>query len=302
MGQQVYKVLKVQHGMLVSSVRSVTFTHLPPFVRISGYARDRQSAGVESKIEQWQALQAWYGDRPGQWLSAAERQYLESVLPDLFGYHLLQLGVPDCQDWLVGSRINHRIIMDIGNEVTTGAAGICSDADRLPLASESIDVAVLPHTLDFHLSPHEILREIDRVLIPEGHVVILAFNPMSLWGLTRVLLGWRGHMPWQGQYYTQTRMRDWLALLGFDCVQSNSVFFRPPFRHEKTMQKLEFMERIGQRCCPFASAVYAIIARKRTSTLTPIKPRWRARREAVPGAVVEPSTRQAHRHAHNKEL
>jgi SAM-dependent methyltransferase len=248
----------------------------------------------QAQTTMWQALQAWYEGRPGSWLSAAERQLLQMLLPDLFGYHLLQLGIPDDQDWLSGSRINHHILLDVGESLTNGMAGLCAEADRLPLASESVDVAVLPHTLDFHSRPHEILREIDRVLIPEGHAVILAFNPLSLWGLTRVLLGWRGRMPWRGQYYTQTRMRDWLALLGFDCIQVDSLFFRPPFKHEKTMQKLEFMERFGRRCCPFASAVYVITARKRTSTLTPIKPRWRTHREVI-GGVVEPSTRQLHR-------
>lgn len=252
----------------------------------------------QSQGRLWRALQDWYAGRPGSWLSEAERTVLQDILPDLFGYHVLQLGIADGEDWLAASRINHHIVLDVGNSQGSGqahrySADLCSQADSLPLASESIDVAVLPHTLDFHPRPHEVLREIDRVLIPEGHVVILAFNPISLWGLTRVLLGWRGRMPWRGQYYTQTRMRDWLALLGFDCLQSESVFFRPPFRHEKTMQKLEFMERLGQRCCPFVSAVYAITARKRTSTLTPIMPRWRTRREVVTG-VVEPSTNQVH--------
>lgn len=253
-----------------------------------------QKSSANDQTQQWQALQAWYGERLGTWLSAAERGLLQTLLPDLFGYHLLQLGIPDSQDWLEGSRISHHVLLDVGNTQDISGAGVCSEADKLPLASESIDVVVLPHTLDFHPRPHEILREIDRILIPEGHIVILSFNPISVWGLTRVLLGWRGRMPWQGHYYTQTRMRDWLALLGFDCLQSNSVFFRPPFSHEKTMQKLEFMERFGQRCCPFASAVYAITARKRTSTLTPIMPRWRANRKMV-GGVVEPSTRGIHR-------
>ena len=259
-----------------------------------GYASSMSATKIPPEPQYWQALQAWYGGRLGGWLSEAERGLLESVLPDLFGYHLLQLGIPDSHDWLAGSRINHPIILDIGNKKTAESSGLCSEADSLPLASESIDVALLPHTLDFHARPHEILREIDRVLIPEGHVVILAFNPFSVWGMMRVLMGWRGRMPWQGQYYTQTRVRDWLALLGFDCVQTNSIFFRPPFSHEKTMQKLEFMERFGKRFVPFSSAVYLITARKRTSTLTPIKPRWRSQRNVV-GAAVEPSTRNMHR-------
>lgn len=260
---------------------------------VIGYARRMQAPPTNLQIEAWQALQGWYAERPGSWLSEAERGLLQSILPDLFGYHLLQVGTPDGHDWLTASRINHHIVLDAGDSGVGAAAGLYAQADNLPLASESIDVVVLPHTLDFHPHPHAILREVDRVLIPEGHVVILAFNPISLWGMMRVLLGWRGRMPWRGQYYTQTRMRDWLALLGFDCVQSHNIFFRPPIAHEKTMQKLEFMERFGKRCCPIFSAVYVITARKRTSTLTPIRPRWRAQRKMV-GTVVEPSTRGMH--------
>jgi SAM-dependent methyltransferase len=244
----------------------------------------------------WQDLRAWYAGPTGARLAVAERELLSNILPDLFGYHLVQVGLPDAHDWLGGSRINHHILLDLRGETAHGeahGAGLLAAADQLPVASESVDVVVLPHTLDFHPRPHAILREVDRILIPEGHVVILGFNPVSLWGLSRVLLTWREHMPWRGQYYTLTRLRDWLALLGFDCMPRKGVFFRPPLANEKVMQKLMFMERFGQRCCPFISAVYALTARKRMSTLTPIKPRWRTQRKLV--GAVEPTTRSMHR-------
>ncbi|MGD8999595.1 MAG: methyltransferase domain-containing protein [Granulosicoccaceae bacterium] len=247
---------------------------------------------ISAEQRTWQDLRAWYAGPGGARLAVAERELLAGILPDMFGYHLVQVGLPDEHDWLGGSRINHHILLDLAGAAET-RAGLFAAADHLPVASESVDVVVLPHTLDFHPRPHAILREVDRVLIPEGHVIILGFNPVSLWGLSRVLMTWREQMPWRGQYYTQTRLRDWLALLGFDCTPRQGVFFRPPFANEKVMQKLMFMERFGQRYCPFISAVYALTARKRMSTLTPIRPRWRSQRKLV--GVAEPTARNMHR-------
>jgi SAM-dependent methyltransferase len=251
---------------------------------------------INPEQKAWQELRTWYAGPSGARLGAAERELLSGILPDMFGYHLVQVGLPDGHDWLGGSRINHHILLDLARTNGSGErsdAGLFAAADRLPVASESVDVVVLPHTLDFHPRPHAILREVDRVLIPQGYVIILGFNPVSLWGLSRVFMTWHKQMPWRGQYYTQTRLRDWLALLGFDCTPRQGVFFRPPFANEKVMQKLMFMERFGQRCCPFISAVYALTARKRMSTLTPIRPRWRTQRKLV--GVAEPTARNMHR-------
>lgn len=239
--------------------------------------------------QDWQELRAWYAGPTGARLAQAERELLGGILPDLFGYHLLQLGRPDDEDWLASSRIQHRVLLDLAGQGGEGVA-LQAAADHLPLASESLDVVVLPHTLEFHPRPHDVLREVERVLIPEGQLIILGFNPLSLWGLSRLMFGWRELMPWRGRFYSQIRLRDWLALLGFDCAPGMGVFFRPAFANEKLMQKLMFMERLGQRCCPFVSAVYAITARKRMSTLTPIRPRWRSQRNLV-GTVAEPTAR-----------
>lgn len=229
----------------------------------------------------------WYRRPLGQMLAKTERQSLDQLLPDLFGYHLLQLGDHGDPSLCAGTRISHRAIL--GNSHLHPIAAE-ADAARLPIANESVDVCVLPHTLEFHSDPYAILREVERVLIPEGHVVILGFNPWSLWGLMRVLLGWRHRMPWQGQYFSRARVTDWLNVLGFDMYLHQQLFFRPPIQHLPTMQKLAFFDKIG-RFLPIGSAAYVLIATKRTSTLTPIKPRWRTKPSLANGSLVEPSTR-----------
>ncbi len=237
------------------------------------------------------AFSDWYQTPLGQLLAQAERRQMDELLPDLFGYHLLQMGVHGSEVLCQASRISHQMRMETEPQLK---AGIYAHASRLPYASESIDVCVVSHSLEFDEDPHAILREIDRILIPEGHVVVMGFNPVSFWGLSRIVRVWRKQLPWSGQFYRRARVKDWLSVLGFDCVNTSGVFYRPPVQHEKVMQKLEFLENHAPKWMNFIAGVYVIVARKRTSTLTPIGPRWRTESKKIINAGLEPSTRGIH--------
>lgn len=237
-------------------------------------------------------LRNWYQKTPGIWLEEDEKRLLDHVLPTLFGYYLLQLGVTYADECLSASKIPNHMVMDIDHPDCINDIAIQDPKnirffrgkpERLPVASDSLDVLVLPHTLEFTSDPHEILREADRVLIPEGHVVILGFNPWGLWMLWRMILGWRRRPPWCGRFMRYSRLKDWLQLLGFDVVESHGYFFRPPLTSRRLMKRLSFLERIGQKFWPFLflSGAYIIVAKKRVATLTPIRPRWRPRRSRL---------------------
>jgi SAM-dependent methyltransferase len=160
------------------------------------------------------------------------------------------------------------------------------------VSSDSLDVLMLPHILEFSEQPHDVLREVERTLVPEGHAVVLGFNPLSLWTLWRWLVGWRGKLPWCGHFITTTRMKDWLSLLGFDVMETQYYFFRPPCQQETILRKLRFLERFGQRFWPIFGGGYVMLARKRVTTLTPIRPRWQPRRKLVTAGLVEPMSPQ----------
>lgn len=233
---------------------------------------------------------AWYRLRLGRLLLEAEQERLSQILPDLFGYHLLQVGRIADADLLPSSRIAHRVVLDADPDMPTSAPpGLYARPDALPIASDSVDVVILPHTLEFEPDPHQVLREAERVLIAEGTLVILGFNPWSLWGLWRLILMRRNDPPWRARFLSLSRIRDWLALLGFDEVDTHPYFFRPPLHHETTMKKLTFMETMGKRCWPQLSGAYVLVAKKRVSTLTPIKPRWRQQRSLIGARWAEPS-------------
>lgn len=242
-------------------------------------------------------MKAWYKSNLGQKLLEIERAELESILPNLFGYHLLQIGAFVEKDLLSTSRISHRVVIDgllpEKNYNPGGDAylGISGRPDVLPIQSDCVDVVLLHHTLEFENDPHQALREVDRVLVPEGHVVIQGINPWSYWGLWRLFRYRRGTPPWFGRFRSLLRIKDWLGLLGFDTVVSRVYFYRPPFQRSGVLNRLRFLDALGKRWWPFFGGAYLIVAKKRESTLTMIKPRWRPRR-LVDVNIPKPTTFQ----------
>ena len=251
------------------------------------------SPPVYDEVAIWQQFQHWYASPLGQRLAETEKQLLDRYLPNLFGYYLLQCGNPVAElgemseKWLQNSRVPSRFIIDY---VLNQQLSCVSYHDRLPVKSDSLDLVILPHTLDFAVDPHLVLREVERVLIPEGHVVILSFSALSSWNLCRKLPLLKQSLPQNAQFFSAYRIMDWLGLLGFDVIHRRGYFQQLPLQNEKLHQRSAFLTRLGQRLWPNLGAGYMLVARKRVETLTPIRPRWRARRRVVTG--LEPLNRK----------
>lgn len=237
-----------------------------------------------------QGLRGWFAAPPGGVVAEIEYELLREVLANLFGYHIIQIGAPSGRKLIETSRISHQIVTDAVGCEGTEAALVCN-ADALPFASNSVDVIVLPHTLEFSGNAHGVLREAERVLIGEGHILILAFNPWSVFGLWRWCLGWRGVAPWSGRFLGVTRVKDWLGLLGFEVDRVVKVSFRPPLKHLGVFERLAFLERFGGHFWPAFGNVYMILARKRVLAVRPIKAGWARRRRLPAPGVVEPTAR-----------
>jgi SAM-dependent methyltransferase len=256
----------------------------------------------EPSAETRQRMRAWFTRIPGRWFQAEERAQLAKILPNLFGYHLLQIGDLYSKGCLNTTRIPHCMVVDVELQNPPPArerarSGVQGAAECLPVATDYLDVVLLPHTLEFTEHPHQVLREVERILIPEGHVVILGFNPWSLWMLWRLALGWRGRPPWCGRFIGQTRLRDWLQLLGFDIVSCQRYFYRPPLNHKGIMKRLRFLDYLGQRWWPVLGAGYVMMAKKRVATLTPLKTRWQPRPSPVTARGLAGSTQMVNRNS-----
>src|SRR5687767_13336398 len=149
-------------------------------------------------------LQDWFATPLGEYLLERERAYLDEVTPDIFGFHAVQLGLPGV-DLLRENRITHRVRV-----ARVGEPDVFAACHELPFATQSVDLVLLPHVLEFAAEPHAILREVDRIMMPEGRIIIVGFNPWSLWGLRSTLGLSRGELPWNGRFVLLTRSSVWL--------------------------------------------------------------------------------------------
>lgn len=235
------------------------------------------------------SLSIWFGSPPGRRLQAQENILLSQVLPHLFGYHLLQIGCFGQGQLLESSRIRHRVILSTTTSPCSRQPAVLHcEANCLPIASDSVDVVLLPHVLEFERYPHEVLREVERVLIPDGHVVLTGFNPLGLWGVRR-LFTTRKNPPWCGRFRTLLRIRDWLRLLGFEIMIQKPLAF-PDVTHAP-LSKGFYLKQTVQKTWSHVGSVYLVVAKKKVSTLTPIKPKWRAQ-TVISGAVGSPGARR----------
>ena len=229
-------------------------------------------------------LGAWLQSPPGRYLLAWEQDRLDHDVADAFGFHALQLGMPEL-DGLRANRMPHRwVASDVLSTPeplpapppadgisTTQLDGdrvhLRSEFDALPFPAGSLDLVVLPHSLELARDPHLTLREVERVLMPEGRLLITGFNPASLWGLRQRVARLRGahdlFMPRAGDFIGYWRLRDWLRLLGFEVEAGRFGCWRPPCETERWLQRYAWMDPIGDRWWPVLGAVYYLHAVKR---------------------------------------
>lgn len=236
--------------------------------------RPDQAAESASATRLRRQVRTWFVSPLGRSLQAIETNRLRSVLPSLHSAVALQLGAIGQMDMLESSRATTRIVLDL-LQLDNHATLVQGTPEALPFETRSIDLVLLPHTLDFAEDPHQVLREVDRVLAPEGHVVILGFNPVSLWGLSR-LFARRQQVPWCGSFFRLARIKDWLALLEYELMDGQMMYYRPPLQKESLMDRLYFLDQMGDRWWPLMAAAYVVIAKKRVAGVTPLRLRWRA--------------------------
>lgn len=259
-------------------------------------------------------LGQWLATPAGRYLLAWEQDHLDHAVADIFGFHALQLGLPEL-DGLRANRMPHRWLAADGavapdlipmpppedERITTSAmplhAALHCLPESLPFLDQSLDLVLLPHTLELASDPHLALAEVSRVLRPEGRVVIAGFNPTSLWGLRQRLghvrqgLGARArplYLPAQGEFIGYWRARDWLRLLGFEIEVGQFGCYRPPLSSDRWLGRFAWMESLGGRWWPVLGAVYLLVAVKRVRgmRLVGLARQARGARTSAPAAVV----------------
>lgn len=257
-----------------------------------------------------QELARWLATPPGSYLQQWESERLDQAVVDVFGFHALQLGLPELDalranrmphQWLAAGTAMSRHGPDTRADAEAlppqRAIALRCDFDALPFPSQSIDLVVLPHTLELAHDPHRTLAEVERVLVPEGRVVILGFNPTSLWGMrqrfgrVRHSLGSRRglFLPSAGEFIGYWRLRDWLRLLSFEVEGGRFGCYRPPAGSQRWLDRFAWMDRIGERWWPVLGAVYFLTAVKRVRgmRLIGLAAKERVKPKAAPAVVAQ---------------
>jgi len=211
---------------------------------------------------------------------------MDESVADVFGFHSLQLGLPGLEA-LRANRMPHRWLACsavTSQQPHSGAqVSVLCEYDALPFPSQSLDLVVMPHTLELSRDPHLTLREAERVLVPEGRLMITAFNPASWWamrggkvdgGAARSDAGARvkhstgplaqePRWPMRTQMLGFRRLRDWLRLLSFEVEAARFGRFGPRVETVTWQQRWAWVEPVGQRWWPVLGAVYGLTAVKR---------------------------------------
>ena len=247
------------------------------------------------------ALDSWLQTPAGAYVRAWEQACLDELVVDIFGFNAVQIGLPQI-DALAANRMPNKwqaatrssTIEQLALAPSGRQIAVALDFAELPFASQSLDLVVLSHVLEFAAEPHQVLREVERVLIAEGQLIICGFNPASLWGVRQGVgkLTRSHYLPVAGEFISMPRMKDWLKLLNLGVSRSHFGCYSPPCRTAHWLERYAFMEPAGQRWWPYLGAVYMVHAIKRVKGMTMIGPAWNKKSATAPQAVPATNRKQ----------
>lgn len=223
-----------------------------------------------------------------------ESTQFDRVVSDVFGYHSLQLGLPELP-CLRNSRIRHCWVSNehvSSTQAPLAPSSLYTDSVALPFPDQSLDLVVLPHTLELSLDPHATLREVERVLVPEGRVIISGFNPLSLWGQQQRRSQWYARfgfqnffLPEQIDFIGYWRLRDWLRLLSFEVEGGRFGCYLPSVQSPRWISRFGWMDKAGDRWWPILGSVYFLAAVKRVRGMRMLQPVWKRGKAGSASAV-----------------
>lgn len=223
----------------------------------------REKPPIEQQVVE---LQRWFDSDKGQRVLQRETELVSEALTQAFGYHLLQLSADPRAELYHASRVQRKYR---GHPFSSQADVVCL-GEELPFANESLDVVILHHIQELTRDPHQLLREVQRVIVPHGQVLILGFNPWSPLGVYSAVRRYLPDSPWQNHWISARRIHDWLGLLGFETLQIDFGMTIPqslPWKNRALVDSL-------WRNWPFGS-FYLISAIKHVAAFTPQKPKWK---------------------------
>jgi len=240
---------------------------------------------TNNDIRERRSLKNWYQSLLGQCLLEQIKKQLAPILSTSFGYYAIQLGCESStDDILSGCRVKHLFHLGQGHS----ELDVISDCSALPIGNDSTDLIILMHALSTANDHHALLREINRVLIPDGKLIIIDFNPISLWGLRHLAQSWLEDAPWAGHYYTARRLKDWASLLGFELKQHSRCGYLLPINIQKVIKHSRIPSKIFKKWFNFSAAINILVFEKNTIPITPVRKHW-VKQQILTPKVARPS-------------
>jgi len=224
-------------------------------------------------------LQVWFESKPGQVVFGQEKMLVDAALANKFGYYLVQLGCVSEQSLLLQSRVSTKIMIDLELSKTLndhGVQWIRADFDFLPIGRDKIDVVLMPHMLESVDDPYYVLRQVDSMLVPEGHVVVTGFNPAGCLPL-RFKLFSKNFGFEKAAYRRAAKVREWLKVLGYEVEKTSYspvMCFSTNEKYKFWARIIEKIERSLQRLGFEFGNVYCIVAKKKVDSPTLVGAKW----------------------------
>ncbi len=245
-----------------------------------------------SRLQEYnKELAKWYELSLGKDLLKDEAILCREFLSHLFGYHLVQLGLPHIEKWTECSAIKNRICLQalLSSDSPSPFKMVITDFAELPLRPDSVDLIFLPHCLEACTEREYFLKQIVDCLIAEGHLLILCFNYRGLWWLRKFL--YPRQAPWSGKAMRMRKLRRILTELGCDIKLVKTTFHQPPIMKASWRKRFNFFEQLSRLCLPNSGAVYGLLAKKKISLIKPVGKAWQKSTILVKSSVTEPTTR-----------
>jgi len=243
----------------------------PSLTTINEKALDFYNAhfGVRELVDSQESLSAWFNSTLGQQVLASEKEALDALVPEIYGYHLMVLSVINNTQLCDQCPVSHHFSL---SPCPSNAAQARAAFEKLPVQEESVDAAILHHAIEYSTKPHQLLAETARTIIPNGYIVLVGFNP---WGMLQ-LRKWVGRYCLRNDHsryhrLNRNRIIDWLRLLDFDVVYKKNAGFDVPVNYNTP----QWIRKLLSITTPFSGSFYIVVARKTKVPVTMIKTPWK---------------------------
>ena len=127
---------------------------------------------------------------------------------------------------------------------------------QLPIADKSVDFALIVHALEFTPSPHEMIREVWRVLADGGRLILIVPNRTSLWTQTEKTPFGQGHT------YSLSQLNTFLRENTFTPLHAEHALYIPPSQSRVSLSTASVWEKIGHKWFRNFSGILIVEATK----------------------------------------